>query len=73
MKTTQFWTPGLSSFGSAANAAHPREVILIERLPRTWHGKVDRGRLRELAAHHGARQPPGIGPTGSGLAHDALA
>lgn len=33
-----------------ATYKHPREVIFAEALPRNWHGKIDRRRLRELAA-----------------------
>ncbi len=28
---------------------HPRDVVFLTQLPRNWHGKVDRPRLRELA------------------------
>ncbi|MBV8915959.1 MAG: AMP-binding protein, partial [Acetobacteraceae bacterium] len=28
---------------------HPREVIFLDQLPRNWHGKIDRRRLREMA------------------------
>jgi acyl-CoA synthetase (AMP-forming)/AMP-acid ligase II len=27
---------------------HPREVIFLDTLPRTWHGKVDRRRLHDI-------------------------
>ncbi|MBJ7596873.1 AMP-binding protein [Candidatus Nephthysia bennettiae] len=33
-----------------ATYKHPRDVIFLEALPRNWHGKIDRLRLRELVA-----------------------
>ncbi len=29
---------------------HPREVIFLDALPRNWHGKIDRVRLRDFVA-----------------------
>ena len=34
--------------GRLAAYKHPREVIFLDNLPRNWHGKVDRRRLREI-------------------------
>jgi acyl-coenzyme A synthetase/AMP-(fatty) acid ligase len=35
---------------------HPRRVVVLDRLPRTHLGKIDRGRLRELASGSEAGQ-----------------
>jgi acyl-CoA synthetase (AMP-forming)/AMP-acid ligase II len=46
-----------------ATYKHPREVVFLDALPRNWHGKVDRTRLRKLAVQRcdtaptPARQP----------------
>ncbi|MGB9377469.1 MAG: AMP-binding protein, partial [Mycobacteriales bacterium] len=33
-----------------ATYKHPRDVIFLDALPRNWHGKVDRRRLRDFVA-----------------------
>jgi fatty-acyl-CoA synthase len=45
-----------------ADYKHPREVIFLDQLPRNWHGKIDRARLRDLAAQP-RRQPQTTTPT----------
>ena len=51
-----------------ADYKHPREVIFLEQLPRNWHGKIDRVRLRDLAAQaqrrpHTTKVPANPTPT----------
>ncbi len=46
-----------------AGYKHPREVIFVDQLPRNATGKVDRPRLRELAAQPPGAPHPGTAPT----------